>query len=365
MPAAAERQDLESLRVQMHRKLAAQLDVSDPEPPRPPPAPPEAERLFVVPKADAKGSRQRMDNLRAEAQRNSITRLEKRGLSSFLPTGRRRTNPARILLVIVALVAGGLAAFLAIQHEPTAAAPAPVAAPAEAAKPLTTKILVAKGAVEVGQSLSSSMVEWADWPQAQLRPDYLTLAQAPNSAADLNGWMARYALFPGEPIEKVQLAPPGSSYLSAILGKGMRAVSVSVAADSASGGFVAPDDHVDVVLTRSSDGGHDAQTILSDVRVLAINAQLGSQAPPAGSGDAKPNVFTGQAIATLELDPTQGNVITEAALVGKLSLVLRPTGDAVSADVARERAVNAAIRLTSPFWASGGAPTAPAPPVPH
>lgn len=363
MPATAERQDLDSLRAEMHRKLAAQLDVSDPEPSPPPPPPPEAERLFVVPKAEAKASRQRMENLRAEAQRNSITRLEKRGLTSFLPTGRRRMNPARVALVLVALAAGGLAAFLATQHEPTAAAPAPVAAPVEVAKPLTAKILVAKAAIAVGQPLSPAMVEWADWPQAQLQPDYLTLAQAPTSAADLNGWMARYALFPGEPVEKVQLAPPGSSYLSAILGKGMRAVSVSVSADSASGGFVAPDDHVDVVLTRSTDHAQNAETILSNIRVLAINAQLGTQAPPSGSGDTKPSVFTGQAIATLELDPVQGTVITEAALVGKLSLVLRPTGDAVPAEIAQERAVNASIRLTSPFWASGATPDAP--PIPH
>lgn len=365
MPAAAERQDLESLRAQVHRKLAAQLDVSDPEPPPSPPPAPQAERVFVAPKAEARASRPRMDNLRAEAQRNSITRLEKRGLTDFLPAGRRRVSRARLALIAVAVVAGGLAAFLVTQHEPApAAASARPVVQAEAAKPLTAKILVAKTAVAVGQALTPTLVEWADWPQAQLRPDYITLAQAPNSAADLNGWMSRYALFPGEPIEKVQLAPPGSSYLSAILGKGMRAVSVSVTADAASGGFVAPDDHVDVVLTRSSsNGSHDAETILSNVRVLAINAQLGTQGPPSGSGDAKPNVFTGQAIATLELDPMQGNVVTEAALVGKLSLVLRPTGEAVPAEVAEERAVNAAIRLTSPFWASGGTPAAP--PIPH
>jgi pilus assembly protein CpaB len=367
MPATAERQDLDSLRAQVQRKLAAQLDVGEPPPaaapaaPMPAPAAAESDRP-VVRKAEPRSSRQRMDNLRAEAQRNSITRLEKRSLTRFLPAGRgrRRFNPARVLLVAVALVAGGLAAFLALQHEPTAATAVPAPLAKAQAKPIMGKILVAKAAIEVGQPLTPALVEWADWPAAQLRPDYISLDNAPTAPTDLSGAMARYQLFPGEPIEKLQLAPAGSSYLSAILGKGMRAVSVSVQAESASGGFIAPNDHVDVVLTRSSTASHDAQTILSNVRVLAINARLGSQGAPAGSGDAKADVFSGQAIATLELDPVQGDVITEAALVGKLSLVLRPTGETVGPATAQERAVNAAIRLTSPFWTAGGAPAAPA-----
>jgi pilus assembly protein CpaB len=360
MPATAERKSLDSLRAEVHRKLAAQLDVGDPAPP-PQPAPAAAqeatvERIFI-PKSDPQAQRRRMENLRAEAQRNSITRLESRGLGGAL--AGRRLNAKRIGLIIVALVAGGLAAMLAIQHEPAAtpaAATAAVAAPA----PVTSKILVAKSAIDVGQPLSPKLVEWVDWPEAQVRPGYLTLAAAPTAVADLTGAMARYQLFPGQPIEKAQLAPAGSSYLSAILGKGMRAVSVSVQAESASGGFIAPNDHVDVVLTRDTGSGHDTQTILTNIRVLAINANLGAQGAPAGSGNAQNDVFSGQAIATLELDPVEADVITGAASSGKLSLVLRPTGEAVAPATAEEHAVNAQIKLTSPFWTgAGGGATGP------
>jgi pilus assembly protein CpaB len=356
MPAAAERQSLDSLRAEVHRKLAAQLDVGAPTPPPPAPAaaPQEAtvERIFI-PKSDPQAQRRRMENLRAEAQRNSITRVESRGLGGALAGRRPRLDAKRIGLIVVALVAGGLAAMLATQHEP-AATPAAAKAAATAPAPVTSKILVAKAAIDVGQRLSAASVEWVDWPAAQVRPGYLTLAAAPTAVADLTGTMARYQLFPGQPIEKAQLAPAGSSYLSAILGKGMRAVSVSVQAESASGGFIAPNDHVDVVLTRDAGSGHDTQTILSNIRVLAINANLGAQGAPAGSGNAQNDVFSGQAIATLELDPVQADVITGAASSGKLSLVLRPTGEAVAPATAEEHAVNAQIRLTSPFWTGGG-----------
>jgi pilus assembly protein CpaB len=339
----------------VQRRLAAQLDVSDPAPAAAPAAPQDAtvERVFI-PKADPQAQRRRMENLRAEAQRNSITRLEPRGLGGIFAGRRPRFSVARIGLVVVALAAGGLAAVLATQHEPAArpAASRPVVA---APVPATAKILVAKAAIDVGQPLTAALVEWVDWPQAQLRPGYLTLAAAPTAIADLTGAMARYQLFPGEPIEKAQLAPAGSSYLSAILGKGMRAVSVSVGAESASGGFIAPNDHVDVVLTRTDGSRQDTQTILSNVRVLAVNAHLGTQGAPAGTGNAQADVFSGQAIATLELDPAQADVITGAASSGKLSLVLRPTGEAVTPATAEERAVNAQIRLTSPFWTGGGA----------
>jgi pilus assembly protein CpaB len=169
----------------------------------------------------------------------------------------------------------------------------------------------------------------------------------------MTGSMARFELFAGEPIRAAQLAPAGTSYLSAILDKGMRAVSVSVAADAASGGFIVPNDHVDVVLTRATSAGHDAETIIGNVRVLAINAKLGANGSPAGSGDASADVFSGQGIATLELDPMQANVITDAATVGKLSLVLRPSTEAAEAGTTEERALNASIRLSSPFWTAG------------
>jgi pilus assembly protein CpaB len=65
-------------------------------------------------------------------------------------------------------------------------------------------------------------------------------------------------------------------------------------------------------------------------------------------------VFSDTAIATLELDPDQAQVVIAAASTGKLSLALRSVGDMASAATDREAAANEAIRLASPFWTAGG-----------
>jgi pilus assembly protein CpaB len=135
----------------------------------------------------------------------------------------------------------------------------------------------------------------------------------------------------------------------------MRGVSVSVAAESASGGFIVPNDHVDVVLTLPPGMGQASETILHNVRVLAINTRLGetgTTGAPTDPDDPRAEIFADEAIATLELDPTQAEVIINASTVGRLALVLRSITDFTEIDRIEQRPANAAIRISSPFWAS-------------
>ena len=109
----------------------------------------------------------------------------------------------------------------------------------------------------------------------------------------------------------------------------MRGVSITVNADAASGGFIVPNDHVDVILTR---GGGDGmtETILTNVRVLAINTRLGevgATGGPADPANPRAEIFGGSAIATLELDPTQAETVINARQLGPLSLSLRSIVD--------------------------------------
>ena len=69
--------------------------------------------------------------------------------------------------------------------------------------------------------------------------------------------------------------------MSVLLTPGMRAGAIEVKAVSTAGGFILPNDHVDVILTRAApkggSGGGDpyvSETILSNVRVLAIDQQI-------------------------------------------------------------------------------------------
>jgi pilus assembly protein CpaB len=295
------------------------------------------------------GDRRGMEALRAEALQSVLSKVEDKNFGGLRNRVQWRPNiaPSRIALLAVALVAGGIAAFLATQHEPIAA-PAPVIE----AKAPTTQILVAKQEIGVGQRLSPGALEWQDWPEGALRAEYITVAAAPGALTDMAGSVARGEFFVGEPIRAEKLAPAGGGYLSALLDKGMRGVSVTVAAESASGGFVVPNDRVDVVLTRSSDTGRQSETILDNVRVLAINARLGANgtSAPTENGDPSAEVFSDQAIATLELSAPQAEAIINATTIGKLSLMLRATADATATDAVEQRTANAAIRVSSPFW---------------
>jgi pilus assembly protein CpaB len=297
-----------------------------------------------------------MDQLRSEALKTLITRVEDRNFGGLRNRVQwpRRMSPARIALVVVALLAGGCAAFLATRHD----APAPVvAAPApEVAKAPMTQVLVATQAFAVGERLTAAALQWQDWPDSALRPEYLTEAAAPDAITKMAGSTVRSEIFAGEPIREQKLGSADGGYLSAVLDKGMRGVSVAVSAEAASGGFVVPNDHVDVVLTRNKGDTteSDSKTILSNIRVLAIDARLGTTDAAAASkeaADPASQVFSNTAIATLELNPTQAELIINATNLGKLSLMLRSSADADDAAAAQERAANAAIRMSSPFWA--------------
>jgi pilus assembly protein CpaB len=173
----------------------------------------------------------------------------------------------------------------------------------------------------------------------------------PEAITDLEGSVARAEILPGEPILEPKLVKTEGGFLSTMLASGKRGVSVTVAAASASGGFIVPNDYVDVVSTRVSDRGQSTETILRNVRVLAINGSLGKPTEPAAEEGGEPTtgVFA-EALATLELDSTQAELIINATAQGVLSLVLRSIDDADAPGAADERASNRAIRLTSPFW---------------
>lgn len=277
--------------------------------------------------------------------------------NKFIP--RRRNGlfgltPSRIALLVVALLSGCMAAFMATRN--TAQASIPVAEPApivEVVREVRAQILVATEVIGLGQRLSAASLAWEEWPEGSVRSDYITQAASPEAITEMIGSVARFEIFPGEPIRAQKLVRSDQGYLSAVLGSDMRAVSVSVSAISASGGFISPNDHVDVVLTRPSLPGSVPQTILRNVRVLAINSRLGeigTTGAPQIPGDPRAEVFTDQAIATLELGATEAELVIGSAAVGQISLVLRAITDVHKRDESGPLGANEAIRISSPFW---------------
>src|SRR5690606_23710724 len=201
-------------------------------------------------------------------------------------------RPSRIVLLLVAILAGGLAAYLATRggDQPVQV----VEGPTQVVEEAKTQVLVAVAPIGLGQRLSPATVQWADWPEGAVRPGYVTITEMPEALEQLTGAVARFEMFPGDPILEAKLVRSEQGYLSAVLPKGKRGVSIAVTAESASGGFIVPNDHVDVVLTRSGDNGRISETIVSNVRVLAINTRLGetgTTGSPDDPGATRTEVF--------------------------------------------------------------------------
>lgn len=258
-------------------------------------------------------------------------------------------RPARIILLLVALVAGGLAAFL-VTRGGRPAVPDSAQVVTQVVQEAKTQILVAKSAIGMGERLGPASVEWQEWPEGALRAEYVSVSAMPDAPDQLAGAVARFEFFPGEPIREAKLVRSDQGYLSAVLSPGKRGVSVSVTAASSAGGFVVPNDRVDVVLSLQTATGQRAETILNDVRVLAIGKRLGEMGESGGNieGDGtspQPVTFENNTIATLELDPGQAETLINASTRGQLSLTLRSVADFNRADANQNMANNQAVRI--------------------
>lgn len=231
-----------------------------------------------------------------------------------------------LLVLLAVLMAGGTAilarAWLAAQRTAELEA-SPLALPAPA-----KSVLVARAGVQRGQILKPDDLVWQVWPDGTLDKSYVLLGtRTPESFA---GWVARNPIAAGEPMTESKIIAPGNrGFLAAVLRPGMRAVSVPVTQTSGIAGFVFPGDQIDVLITFSipapkqatdskSAAGSDekpkvAETVLRDVRVIAIDQRVDSKA-------GEPVLAH---TATLEVTPKQSEIIAVASEMGKLSLSLR------------------------------------------
>jgi pilus assembly protein CpaB len=248
-------------------------------------------------------------------------------------------NTARIVVLVIALGAGGVAAYLASGYQN---APAPVLPVAE--KLPTVEVLIAKNDIQLGQAVKPEDLQWQIWPQATASSAFIRRDNRPDAQTQIAGSIARVPLMQGEPIREQKLVKAdGSGFMAAILPSGMRAVSTEISAETAAGGFILPNDRVDVVLTRrlknpdggnggnnSPTGGNDlilSEVILMNIRVLAID-----QAPKEKDGQT---TVLGKTV-TLELKPEQVATLSAARQGGTLTLALRSIADASASDGSAE-----------------------------
>ena len=233
----------------------------------------------------------------------------------------KRMNTARIVVLAIAIGAGGIAAYLASGSDDKPAPAAP------AAQLPTVDVLVAKSDIGLGQTVKPEDVQWQTWPSTTASSNFIKRSERPDATAQVTGSIARSPFIAGEPIRDQKLVKAdGSGFMAAILPSGMRAVSTEISPETGAGGFILPNDRVDVVLTQRMKNAERpnlpdiiiSKVVLSNIRVLAID-----QAPKEKDGQ---NAVVGKTV-TLELKPDQIPVLAAARQGGTLSLALRSIAD--------------------------------------
>jgi pilus assembly protein CpaB len=233
-------------------------------------------------------------------------------------------NRSRIVILGVAVLAAIGAGYIAKGMSSTPPAQQ-AAAPVEQQPRIETRdVLLISQQVNIGDRVGAAL-KWQAWPANTVDSSFITRESRPEALEELKDAIARYTLYPGEPVRLERLVTDAQNFLSAILTPGMRAVAIEIAADTSAGGFILPNDHVDIIMTRRSEDtangpGYITETVLQNIRVLAIDQTVQNDE------DGNP-VIIGKT-ATMEVTPEQAEVIIVAQqMANRLALALRSAAD--------------------------------------
>ena len=225
---------------------------------------------------------------------------------------------ARYAVLGIALTAGVIAARLVSNS----AKPVQV----ETLKPEPPRfvdVLVARRDIPAGTSLSEDDFQWQEWPSDHTNGRYVKRSGTNDVARQLTGSISRIGLVQGEPLRREALIDPNqTSYMAALLKPGMRAVSAEISPATGAGGFILPNDRVDVILVgndkRTGGDGYWSKTVLTNVRVVAIDQSL--------KEGANHRAVVGK-IATFELNAEEAETLALAKRLGTIFLALRSVDD--------------------------------------
>jgi pilus assembly protein CpaB len=243
----------------------------------------------------------------------------------------KRMNRARIVVLTIALGAGGVAAYLASGSD---SRPPPPAEPVVQLQ--TVDVLVAKSDISLGQTVTPNEMSWQTWPAATASSSFIRRSERSEAIKEITGSIARSPFIAGEPIREPKLIKAnGSGFMAAILPQGMRAISTEISPETGAGGFILPNDRVDVILTRrekNPDPKATGDLVISEVKLSNIRVLAIDQAPKEKDGQ---NSVIGKTV-TLELKPEQVPVLSAARQAGTLSLSLRSIADANQTEIAAD-----------------------------
>lgn len=217
------------------------------------------------------------------------------------------------LMMALGLIGFGTVAWIATRP-PTP--PTPTAASGSPAIPRKA-VLVAARMLRAGTLLKPEDIATREIAASD---ESDVLLDSPDARRNLPGSMIRHSVSANAPIPSADIMKPGDhGFLSAVLEPGMRAVTIGVDATSGAAGLIWPGDKVDLILTQAlADTGLPpgqrvaAETVLSDVRVIAIDQQFVGTATNAETRTV-----------TLEVTQAQAERVSVAMRLGRLSLSVR------------------------------------------
>jgi pilus assembly protein CpaB len=181
----------------------------------------------------------------------------------------------------------------------------------------TIEILVAARDIPPGSILKPEDLRWQEWPANNPVPGAFEKTSSPNAASEFAGKVVRSSFFIGEPVTDAKLQQ--WTGMATFLGNGLRAYSVDIdgSGRTTAGGFIMPNDYVDVIWTNP----FTSETILKNVLVLAVGNRT---TLPEGN-----ETIAGTTI-TLALLPSQVDIISRAMTNregGVISFALIPNTD--------------------------------------
>ena len=232
-------------------------------------------------------------------------------------------KPAQLILIGVALLAAVGAGLLMMNISNK-----PAEVIVQSNEPVITiplvDVLIATKDIPMGTALGEQNIKWDKWPKTGIRESFILKKGRPEALKEYSKTVARSSFFAGEPIREAKIVRSDSGYLSAILPAGKRAIAIRVGAESTAGGFILPNDHVDVVMSYPNPDpsveGFITETVLQNIRVLAIDQVIEEK-----EGEKAKVGST----ATLELTAQQVEIIATAQKLsgGRLTLALRSVED--------------------------------------
>lgn len=226
---------------------------------------------------------------------------------------------ARQLIVLVIAAIAAVGALFLIRSmggnnaTPTSAETDPIAG---------EQVLVIARDVAQGAALTPSDLAVALFPEGSVAPTFVRLSQQPSAQADFVGAVTRRAFVQGEPITTNSVVQPeGHGFMAAQLEPGFRAVAIEVSEETAAGGYIQPNDRVDIIVSHKYNEGSQervrSEIVLEDIRVLALGETTQSQT----TGEAPQAIEAN--VAVLEMTAEDARTLALSDQLGDISLALR------------------------------------------